>query len=490
MRTQRTVIFQSPVRNQSPCARKLRLLRHPPPPLAVQSTPVSPSGARVNGTTEETPQPTSRAVVPSQQPVEPRSQTLRNQILRIQSERDSASTPAHQATRSGAPPARSNPWARPRASPPTPPIQPPPSPSHTPRQTFTPASTKQTVPASATTLLQSVQLDRAVNGCSQSSECKAHVVIRAKQMPYETDEQTCFASLRSMQAESILSHHWILPADIEQMSWRDLRKQWSKHGVTTSLHDNGFRKEVIGHLLAGTQHVYETVSPDLLMPPTQLEKLIKAIHQSGVPYKQLFQQPVTIHKETSGVLIYSWKLLGMPGQEKHARHCARTGEYPVSFMHFTSPEGLLGILRSGFIFPSTRETIGATAGSPPLGFFSRGSTQHDALVLDQICQFIASNCDYGKAEFGLCFTGYMHTEHHKPGNSDTQKEQRLMYSYNCVKPPSKDKRWCFRTDDAVIYNFHLVYDSAWDSWGDWKAQRESIRDQASKQLQSSASQGG
>ncbi|CAE7413233.1 unnamed protein product [Symbiodinium natans] len=303
-------------------------------------------------------------------------------------------------------------------------------------------------------------------GGSGYATCALHVPHR----PYATTEHEWFASLQDMQLKSDLVDFWQLPQDIETIVDRDRRKEWviKQRSVVEEL-NSVHRRAILTVLLSGTDFISDS---QLHMPPQMLETLMKGLHYACIPVERAFKHPVHVFLHSSGQLVYTWKLSGFPGQRQQAMHALRAGEYPMMFLHYTTPEGLEGIFRSGLVFPSTRQTIGAHTGSPPLGFFTRGSIQFNCQHLDSL---VVDNSDYGKAAFGLAFSGTVFTEHHKSGNSDVVREQRLLYEYNVVKPTAKDKRWAFRSDSAVIYNFHLVWDPSYETWGDWGKQRESIQ---------------
>ena len=170
------------------------------------------------------------------------------------------------------------------------------------------------------------------------------------------------------------------------------------------------------------------------------------------------------------MLVYSWALQGFPGQREAASFQYASGSYDISFLHFTTPEGAAGFLRTGTLFPSTRETMSmASPGPAPLGFFGRGAIDRDPQDPIAMSKWVSEQCNHGKAGWSLAVTGQLQGRHVKFQRGDTAAEQRLLYRNICVRSGSTDGRWVFRSDAAVPSFVHIVADQEDDSWGSWSA---------------------
>ena len=146
-------------------------------------------------------------------------------------------------------------------------------------------------------------------------------------------------------------------------------------------------------------------------------------------------------------------------------HAYATGEYSIHFLHFTTPHGLTGILRSGILLPSSREAMGMAAPKMlPLGFFGKG---HLDSSLPLTLRF-AENAAHGKAGWSIAVTGQLAGTHVKFRRSGTEAEQRMLTRNICVRSSSSDGRWLFRSDEAVPRFVHLVENLEDESWGLWE----------------------
>ena len=268
--------------------------------------------------------------------------------------------------------------------------------------------------------------------------CVTEVVPQDADRPITAEQ--FFHRLIMRQRASPLSNFWVLPLTIEEMVSQSARRRWLA-SVTEAEPSKESVQAIAANLLAGVGQMNQ----QLHMSSARLQVLATAAAAAGVDPNAVFGKPLFVFKSARNVLVYSWQLRRFPGEREIDNHAYAAGEYSIHFLHFTTPHGLTGILRSGILLPSSREAMGMAAPKmPPLGFFGKGQLDSNPQSATDAASFVAENADHGKAGWSIAVTGQLAGTHVKFRRSNTEAEQRMLTRNICVRSSSSDGRWLFR----------------------------------------------
>ena len=223
------------------------------------------------------------------------------------------------------------------------------------------------------------------------------------------------------------------------------RKQVSSHWVVSwSLCTDAIMLQTRAFVLSR----FPECLPAASVEEAVLTQFCKILWTSRCPFQECMERRAYAFKTPSSeAVVLAFPVAHFPGPPK------APGEW-AAWVHGTDLKGAQGILASGRVLATAKQTLSLKLGQTSFSFFCRCSSNPDWIESWQ--DMIGAMHWSTKNSCGIVFSGRIAGEAFKAQGANVSLENALCKFHPFVHSPAKDKRWCVREINARIDTIFLV----------------------------------